>query len=357
MMKNSSLNGIGGTDGLSLIEFMVAILLSTVVIGGAVSIYLVSKSSYLEVEQVAAASENARFSMQVMTRSLRHVRFFGPAGFLEGGELNTTPVDGISISDDCSAPAEALDPNSLVFGADLGASDTSLYDCIDDARPGTDVLVVKHLEPSPIYDADPNNPTAARDGAFSFPTTLSAESFYVAANSEQAIMFFGGTASDIPDVSDGQPYANAVAYPYAFNVYYVREDTTSGVPKLSRKTLEWNGASMAVVTEDLVEGLENLQVLFGEDNDGDGSPNRFSNASGITDWDTVVSAKVYAIARSIVGDSSFTDDRTYTVGDTTWTPTCSIMVTSDFNECQFRRLLVQAEINLRNPQLVIRSPN
>ena len=40
--------------GFSLIEFMVAILLGTILITGAVGVYLGSKRSYTEVEQVAS---------------------------------------------------------------------------------------------------------------------------------------------------------------------------------------------------------------------------------------------------------------------------------------------------------------
>jgi type IV pilus assembly protein PilW len=348
--------------GFSLIELMVAIVLSTVLIGGAASLYLVSKTSYVEVEQAAAVAENARFSMQVLNRALRHVGFFGPVGFIDSTEIDTSAVDGTAITGDCTGQAAALDTSTLIFAVDLGGSDTSLFDCIDDARPGTDVLVVKFLEPSPVYDSDPAddplNPLDPPDGVLDFPDPIRTDSFYIAANSEQAMMFFGGTAADVPDVGAGELYANAVAYPYALNVFYVREDITTGIPRLSRKTLEWNGTAMQVVTEDLVEGVENLQFLFGEDTDSpaDGVPNVFVSSDLVTDWNSVVTARAFALTRSLNADSDYTDTRTYTVGDTTWTPSCTIIVAGGFNECQFRRLLVQTDINLRNPKFSLRRP-
>jgi type IV pilus assembly protein PilW len=346
--------------GFSLIELMVAILLSTILIGGAVSLYVVSKDSYVEVEQAAAVAENARFTMQVLNRSLRHVAFFGPVGFLTGDEIDTTAIAGTTIVGDCTGQAAALSTTNLLFGLDLDDDTETAFGCIDDARAGTDVLVVKFLQPSPVYDEDPAIANPVFDGVLDFPPTpgIDAQSYYVAANGERAVAFFGGSPDDIPDVGPGELYAGAVAFPYAFNLFYVREDPGSGIPKLSRKTLEWNGTAMQVVTEDLVEGVENLQFLFGEDTDAvpDGIPNAFVNATNVTDWNNVVTARAFAVTRSLSADADFIDNRTYAVGDTSWTPTCSVVLATGFNECQFRRLLVQTDINLRNPKFSLRRP-
>ncbi len=65
--------------GFSLVELMVGMVLGLMLIGGAVSIYLATKQSYTEVEQVAALTENARFAEQIVGESLRHMGFFGGA--------------------------------------------------------------------------------------------------------------------------------------------------------------------------------------------------------------------------------------------------------------------------------------
>ena len=65
--------------GFSLVEFMVAMTLGLILIAGAVSVYLGTKRSYNEVEQVASLAENSRFAVQVLNDSLRHAGFFGGA--------------------------------------------------------------------------------------------------------------------------------------------------------------------------------------------------------------------------------------------------------------------------------------
>ena len=65
--------------GFSLVEFMVAMVLGLIIIGGAISVYLASKNSLTEVEQVAAVSENGRFALQVLNYATKNVGFFGGA--------------------------------------------------------------------------------------------------------------------------------------------------------------------------------------------------------------------------------------------------------------------------------------
>ena len=63
--------------GFSLVELMVGMVLGLMLVAGAVSIYLATKRSYVEVEQVAALTESARFAEQIMGDSLRQAGFLG----------------------------------------------------------------------------------------------------------------------------------------------------------------------------------------------------------------------------------------------------------------------------------------
>ncbi|KGE03732.1 hypothetical protein HRUBRA_01669 [Pseudohaliea rubra DSM 19751] len=314
---------------------MVAILLGSILITGAVGVYLGSKRSYTEVEQVAALAENARFSLSVLEESLRHVGFFGSAGpgnMLPDGDLG-------AVTGDCSGGAEAYDVANFFFG--VQATGAALLGCIDDAVPDTDVLVIKHLAPSPVYDADPADPTAARDGVMSFPGGLSATETYAIVNAETGLIFDG--ADTAPSVSEGEVYANGIAYPYRLNIYYVR--ASGSVPTLARKVLQWDGTAgaMTIATQDLVEGVENLQFLFGQDNDLDGEPDVFVNDAAVTDWGRVLAVRAFLLVQSATEDANYTDDRTYQVGDQSITPGGNR-----------RRLMTSTEITLRNPRLMLR---
>jgi type IV pilus assembly protein PilW len=329
----------GDSKGFSLIEFMVAILLGTILIGGAASVYLGSKRAYTEVEQVASLSENARFSMVLLKHSLRHAGFYGPGGL---GTVAPDP-DLDAVAGDCTGMAAAYDTVNYLFATQ--AAGAAVLGCIDDAVPGTDVLVVKYAEPEPLYDANPADASAARDGVISFPRGLSGEDTYLVSNSEGSLLFDGADATaSFPSVAVGEVYANGIAFPYRTYVYYVRN--TAPAPTLARKVLEWDATAggMRIGTQNLVEGVENLQFLFGEDTDLDGEPDGFANHTGVTNWASVIEVRAFLLIQSATEDVNFTDDRTYRLGDVT------VPAAGDNR----RRLLSQADITLRNPRLILR---
>lgn len=74
-------------------------------------------------------------------------------------------------------------------------------------------------------------------------------------------------------------------------IYSIRTGQ-SGNPALFRST---NGGD----PEELVEGIENLQILYGEDTDGNIVPNHFVNAAGVTDMANVTSIRFTLTARTL----------------------------------------------------------
>lgn len=331
--------------GFSLVEFMVAMVLGLIIIGGAISVYLASKRSLTEVEQVASVSENGRFALQVLNYATKHVAFFGgasPADIREDGSLG-------AVAGDCSAPAQAYNTDDAFFAVRAsgtpGASVTVLG-CIDDALANTDVLVVKGVVPSPLYDADPDDPNAPRDGVISFPTVpgWDNQTTYVIANSEVGILLDG--ADTPPDVRVGNEFAEGVAWPYRLQIFYVRNTPTG--PTMSRKVLGWDAgsAAMSIEEEDLVQGVENMRFLFGFDTNNDGEVDTVDNLAAVQAagaWDNVLSMQAYVLLRSQNADPGYTDEKTYQVGDLSVTPGGS-----------FRRVLLHTEITLRNPRLILR---
>ncbi|GAB5452654.1 MAG: hypothetical protein Hals2KO_29820 [Halioglobus sp.] len=335
--------------GLSLVEFMVAMLLGTVLIGGAVSIYLASQRSYVEAERSMVMGDNGRFASMLLTESLRH------AGFVAG--IRGTDVDDDTALDavtgtDCAGAAAAYDLRTTIFAATVDASGNAIT-CITDGVPGTDVLVLKSLLPFPVYDVDPNDPSATPDGQFSFPdpSGLQSDTTYVVANSQRGLLIDGAEpVAAQPNVLDGQPWARALAWPYQYQVFYVGDPNQPGrsAPTLSRKVLSFDTStsSMAIQTEDLVEGIEHMRLRFGMDTNGDGEIDRYGNITDVTaqaDWASITSIEAFLLARSLDEDFTYTDEKTYQLGD----------LTVDPNEPQFPRRLVRAGISLRNPQIFL----
>jgi len=326
--------------GFSLVEFMVAMVLGLIIIGGAISVYLASKRSFTEVEQVASVSENGRFAVQVLNYAAKHVGFFGsarPADIREDGSLG-------AVGGNCTGGAAAYDTNNAFFA--VRATGASMLSCITDARPNSDILVIKGVVPSPLYDEDPNDPNAPRDGVIDHPAAFNNELTYVVANSERGLLLDG--ADTAPDVREGNEFALATAWPYRLQIFYVRDDVNTG-PVLARKVLAWDSgtSAMAVQTQDLVQGVESMRFLFSYDTGVDGIADTVGNLATVQAagaWANVTSMEAFILLRNQADDPAYVNEKSYRMGD------LAPIAPAD----NFRRVLLHSEITLRNNRLVLR---
>lgn len=339
--------------GVSLIEFMVAMLLGTILIGGAVTLYLASQRSFVESERAGELSDNGRFALQLINDTLRHAGFSGdvrPGISFDASSQATPPAA------DCSDTASAMQPADYLYAAD--PNDPSFATCLDGAdgaKGGTDVLVIKSLQAFPIYDAnpvDPNDPGASGailDGVLDFPQSLdTAETTYIIANAESGILVDPtGTA---PSVNDSyNPYFGGKAWPYQYQIFYVREANAPDrpYPTLARKVLQWGGGTNEISEpEDLVVGVEDVRYRFGWDSNGDGEVDTFGSHEDLAagDWRSVLTVEAFVLVRSLDQDHNYQNEKSYTLADEIFTP-------DGVEETKYHRLLVNSSILLRNPKL------
>ena len=146
--------------GFSLVELMVGLTLGLLLIAGAISIYLATRQSYTEVEQVAALTENARFDEQIVGESLRHMGFLGEV------TANKVEVDSglVAPSGNCSGAAGAYNLARLGYAATVDSSGDALG-CITDGLEGTDVLVIKRALTQP-FSSGPRERDPSRARSF-----------------------------------------------------------------------------------------------------------------------------------------------------------------------------------------------
>jgi len=83
-------------------------------------------------------------------------------------------------------------------------------------------------------------------------------------------------------------------------IYSIRSGS-SGEPALFRSV---NG-----VSSELVEGIENLQILYGEDIDNDDAPDYFVDSASITDMAQAVSVRLTVVARTLETNLTTDGDR------------------------------------------------
>ncbi len=92
---------------------------------------------------------------------------------------------------------------------------------------------------------------------------------------------------------------NATLYPLRVIRYHVATGTNGVAPSLYRaQNTAGNG-------DELIEGVENLQITYGEDTNGDGTANRYVSATSLTaaGWEDVVSMRVALLLSSWLDSS------------------------------------------------------
>ena len=264
--------------------------------------------------------ENGRIALAIMAPDIEQVAFFGDVTGTDFVLNSNTTITG-SISDDCTGGGlnNATLPNATsshfrrIWGYEAGTSSAESVDCIDDAIAGTDVIQIKRLV----------GPAGASSG------------FRVATTSSQIVFF--GIASD-------PLLTNERVWEYQHHVYFIQN--INNVPVLSRKALSSSGMNNE---EQLVEGIENMRILYGYDDDGDDSADSFLPVGDVTDlmWDNqsfqrIVAVKIFLLVRTIDQDNSYTNDITYELGDKKLGP---------FND-HYRRKVLSTTVVLENPVLI-----
>ncbi len=304
------------SGGMSLIELLVSLSLGAIMIIGAVTVYVQSQANYLVNEAMARIQENARFAFNTMEPDVRLTSMWGlnnvPAGFITGATTAVLPTPaGLGVAGDCrlnwaidlSLPVEGNN-NAYPYGAGCPAFGAG-------PSPTSDVLVVRHASTTPTL------PTV---GLMQIQTEFA-----------RGQVFSNGV------VPAGFLPANSITSTLMISGYYISQDSTIGVgiPSLRRKTLQ---IGPTVIDQEVIPGVQDLQIQMGVDTTGDGAVNQYVNPGGEPVGSTTMAVRVWMLMRAERQETGFVDGTNYIYADQNLGP---------FNDA-FRRLLVSKTILLRN---------
>jgi type IV pilus assembly protein PilW len=146
--------------------------------------------------------------------------------------------------------------------------------------------------------------------------------------------------------------ADSTTHNLMVSSYYVdnNSDLIPGVPTLRRKVLGIQGINSAVFDQEIAPGVENLQVQFGIDMNGDNTVDRYVNpgdqiynpeALGYFPGARVLTARVWLVVRGLSVETGVRDQTVYTPGDV------NLGTYSD----NIRRMQVSKTILLRNTRI------
>ena len=289
--------------GFSIVELMVAMALSLVLAAAIVTVFVNNSYSFNQDENFEHMQDDARHALREIAFDLSMAGFYGDL-HVPGNVLYDV---GLATAGDCGPVGEL---NWIYRAVDTGTSTSLSVSAIDNAaaadaaaahscfgngevQPGTDIVSIKRV-------------------AGQQATVLSADSAYLRTNGTVGVMF-SGTAPDAPPVVITPPNAD---WEFRPSIYYIRQFANTpgdGIPTLCRKVLRGGGASM--VTECLATGIENLQIEYGVDTTDDGQPNLFVTNPTLAQMQTVVSARVFLLARTTDIDTRYTNTKTYSISN------------------------------------------
>ncbi|WP_299802196.1 PilW family protein [uncultured Shewanella sp.] len=320
-----------GQSGFSLVELMIAMVVSLFLTLGIFSMFAMSSTNVTTTSQFNQLQESGRIALALIERDISQVGFMGDmtgTDFVLG--TNTTiNAPAIAAANDCigggannaSFPNDETAHFRRIWGYEHSAGGGGM-ECIPDALDETDVLQVKRLI----------GPSVA-------PTTLNSNRYYMATTSSQAVIFTGEQA--VP------PLTNSRLWELQHHVYFIQTD--NDVPVLMRRVLGKGGMNSGSSYEQLVEGIENIRIMYGFDSNGDKSADSFRPAQNTTSfmWDNttlqrLVAVRIYVLVRSLEEDNNYTNNTVYKLGDK------EISANGD----GFRRKVVMTTVVLENPILL-----
>lgn len=300
-------------DGLTLVELMVSIALGLIVLLAATVVFTNTSRSRNEMEKSNRQTENGRYASQLLTNNLRM------AGYMAEFDPSVLAAP-TTLPDPCGTQAtDLINAMPLHVQGINDVTSGSAPSCISDVRTGTDILVVRRVSGcvagstgcaafqggAPHLQASLCTPaTGGTELAYTTPTS----------NSDYATHYFK-LSTNQADFTLHKNNCTTLADIYRFHVdiYFVANNNRAGdgIPTLKRASLGAGGFQ----TEALVDGIENMQIEYSIDADGNGTPDAYMVAPAtVADWRNAMAARVHLLVRNTEPSAGQVDSRTYVLG-------------------------------------------
>jgi len=111
--------------GFSLVELMLAMLMTTIVMAGMVYLFSSSNQAYVAQDEVVTVTQNIRSAMEIMTHELRMAGYVPRENQPNGSSPIGSDVSGQTWSDGSLDHLEEATASGLTFVADLNADGNS----------------------------------------------------------------------------------------------------------------------------------------------------------------------------------------------------------------------------------------
>ena len=332
--------------GFSLPELMIALAIGLMLIIAFITVLDRCRHEMASVESLAQLDNEARHALDVLTLDLEHAGFFGTAGGLPWrfSRNGTAVTEGEVLRQ-----PDAAQPRAPLAGLPAGSHDCGVNFTVDLE------LAVEAANNSWLHAGDPRSctPTAAAGGVHAGSDTLiirraSLEPAEPHAGRlqlyQRRLETHAGGALFADGVTPGPLDDQAEIRDIEVRSYYIANRSVGGEdsPALRVKALTESRGAAQFRDEELVPGVEDLQVEFGvRDPSGADAKLRFVTADfpGLR-AQRVVAVRFWLRIRANSTEAGYEDTRALRYSDASFVP--------DRTEAGQRRLLIERTVFLRN---------
>ena len=305
-MKRPDFSSHRQQRGLTLVEILIALVIGLILTAGILQVFSSTRQSNQVHEAIARMQESGRMALEVIARDARMADFWGCASNITSVTNNLDSagtgyinfgVGGIDGTDSGSTAPDTLvlrggGGNGLVIQAPFGPqASANLSVNAGNGLSQGDIVMVSDCETADIFQISNSNP-----------------------DSSGTIVHNTGNATDPGNynaTNPGCPGANAHCLSKVYDgnarlfttsqITYTVGTGSEGEPALFR-----NG-------QEFLDGIEDLQVLYGEDTDDNDVADYYVNATDVVDMTRVISIRFAVVVRSEDDDLNEGAAQTYSV--------------------------------------------
>lgn len=351
--------------GFSLIELMIALVLSLLVIAALLALFLNINRTNEEMSKTTSQIENGRFALQVLQEDISHAGFWGEyVPDFDNLTSKSSPIGAPALMP--GTPRDIPNPcleystanwteqhvNNLigisvqVYGDNVPDGDACLTDFSANRKADTDLLVIRHAET--CVAGSGGNCEDIVDGELYFQASRSYNNYCLApAVSDTKPFVLSNVDADFDEMHDKNCTTHVDRKrKFISNIYYIRDYARTegdGIPTLMMSPHSFANDELAhQIALPLIEGIEGFRVELGIDNisdsgaavnygaeiawanaanltsptnRGDGVPDAFvSCPCTVEQLSNAVVVKLYVLARADKISPSYIDTKTYNLG-------------------------------------------
>lgn len=298
-------------SGIGLVEIMISLVLGLIVTGAIVQIYLTTKRQNDMQGSLTGRQESARFAAQIIQRDAQMAGYRGCLRDV-GNVTNTLNsstdflyrfgrhVEG--FEDGVGAPASIT---NVVANTDVltlrTVDDPGIFTTAAMGNATADPVTVAGLNPAPLAVNDIALITDCGGASIFQVTGYDTGTGAVVHNT-------GGAAPGNATKNLVRRYAaGSQVFTIRTTTYFIRNSENGTGPAL------WRRSGNVAAAQELAEGIENLQVLYGVDTDGNQTADEYRTANNVSaaDWLNVVSLRVALLVAGVTDRVSEEDPRTF----------------------------------------------